>query len=110
MVFAGTGTVRANGGASSASAGGSGGRVSFEGVGSNTFSGTLQVYGGSGLPRDYAGTINLDPALRALFHGDMADQGRKLMQMLGLKGGVPHGEGGGGGGGSSGGGGASSSW
>lgn len=32
----------------------------------------------------YARLFELDPALRALFHGDMADQGRKLMQMLGL--------------------------
>jgi hemoglobin-like flavoprotein len=30
----------------------------------------------------YARLFELDPALRALFHGDMADQGRKLMQML----------------------------
>ncbi len=32
----------------------------------------------------YARLFELDPALRALFHGDMADQGRKLMQMIGL--------------------------
>lgn len=32
----------------------------------------------------YARLFELDPALRGLFHGDMADQGRKLMQMLGM--------------------------
>ena len=32
----------------------------------------------------YARLFELDPSLRALFHGDMADQGRKLMQMIGL--------------------------
>jgi hemoglobin-like flavoprotein len=32
----------------------------------------------------YARLFELDPALRSLFHGDMADQGRKLMQMLGM--------------------------
>lgn len=32
----------------------------------------------------YARLFELDPSLRAMFHGDMADQGRKLMQMLGL--------------------------
>lgn len=32
----------------------------------------------------YARLFELDPSLRALFHGDMADQGRKLMQMLSL--------------------------
>ncbi len=32
----------------------------------------------------YARLFELDPSLRALFHGDMADQGRKLMQMLGF--------------------------
>ncbi len=32
----------------------------------------------------YARLFELDPSLRALFHGDMAEQGRKLMTMLGL--------------------------
>lgn len=32
----------------------------------------------------YARLFELNPALRALFHGDMAEQGRKLMTMLGL--------------------------
>lgn len=32
----------------------------------------------------YARLFELDPSLRHLFHSDMADQGRKLMQMLGL--------------------------
>lgn len=32
----------------------------------------------------YARLFELDPSLRALFQGDMAGQGRKLMQMLGL--------------------------
>jgi len=32
----------------------------------------------------YARLFELDPSLRALFHGDMAEQGRKLMQMIGL--------------------------
>lgn len=32
----------------------------------------------------YARLFELDPALRALFHGSMAEQGRKLMQMLGF--------------------------
>jgi hemoglobin-like flavoprotein len=36
------------------------------------------------LARDNDLLFELDPALRALFHGDMADQGRKLMQMLGM--------------------------
>lgn len=32
----------------------------------------------------YARLFELDPSLRALFHGDMGEQGRKLMQMLSL--------------------------
>ncbi len=32
----------------------------------------------------YARLFELDPSLRAHFRGDMAEQGRKLMQMLGL--------------------------
>jgi hemoglobin-like flavoprotein len=32
----------------------------------------------------YARLFELDPSLRALFHGDMADQGRKLMSVLGF--------------------------
>jgi len=32
----------------------------------------------------YARLFELDPSLRGLFHGDMAEQGRKLMQMIGL--------------------------
>lgn len=32
----------------------------------------------------YARLFELDPSLRALFHGDMAEQGRKLMHMIGL--------------------------
>ena len=32
----------------------------------------------------YARLFELDPALRNLFHSDMAEQGRKLMQMLGM--------------------------
>jgi hemoglobin-like flavoprotein len=32
----------------------------------------------------YARLFELDPSLRELFHGDMAEQGRKLMQVLGL--------------------------
>ena len=32
----------------------------------------------------YARLFELDPSLRELFHGDMAGQGRKLMQMIGL--------------------------
>jgi hemoglobin-like flavoprotein len=32
----------------------------------------------------YARLFELDPALRAMFSGDMAEQGRKLMQMIGL--------------------------
>lgn len=32
----------------------------------------------------YARLFELDPALRALFRGDMADQGKKLMQMIGM--------------------------
>jgi len=32
----------------------------------------------------YARLFELDPSLRALFHGDMNDQGKKLMQMIGL--------------------------
>lgn len=32
----------------------------------------------------YARLFELDPALRNLFHGDMAEQGRKLMTMLGM--------------------------
>lgn len=32
----------------------------------------------------YARLFELDPALRALFRGDMAEQGRKLMTMLGM--------------------------
>lgn len=32
----------------------------------------------------YARLFELDPALRALFHGDMSEQGRKLMQMIGF--------------------------
>jgi hemoglobin-like flavoprotein len=32
----------------------------------------------------YARLFELDPALRALFRGDMSEQGRKLMQMLGM--------------------------
>jgi hemoglobin-like flavoprotein len=32
----------------------------------------------------YARLFELDPALRGLFHGDMAEQGRKLMNMLSL--------------------------
>jgi hemoglobin-like flavoprotein len=31
----------------------------------------------------YARLFELDPSLRALFHGDMASQGCKLMQMIG---------------------------
>jgi len=32
----------------------------------------------------YARLFELDPSLRELFHGDMAEQGKKLMQMIGL--------------------------
>lgn len=32
----------------------------------------------------YARLFELDPALRGLFHGDMAAQGRKLMQAIGF--------------------------
>lgn len=32
----------------------------------------------------YARLFELDPSLRTLFHGNMADQGRKLMQTLGF--------------------------
>lgn len=32
----------------------------------------------------YARLFELDPALRALFHGDMREQGRKLMAILGV--------------------------
>ena len=32
----------------------------------------------------YARLFELDPSLRELFHGDMAEQGRKLMHVLGL--------------------------
>ncbi len=32
----------------------------------------------------YARLFELDPSLRHLFHSDMAEQGRKLMQMLGM--------------------------
>lgn len=32
----------------------------------------------------YARLFELDPSLRALFQGDMAEQGRKLMQMIGF--------------------------
>jgi hemoglobin-like flavoprotein len=32
----------------------------------------------------YARLFELDPTLRELFHGDMTEQGAKLMQMLGL--------------------------
>lgn len=32
----------------------------------------------------YARLFELDPSLRALFHGDMAEQGKKLMQTLGF--------------------------
>lgn len=32
----------------------------------------------------YARLFELDPSLRAYFRGDMTEQGRKLMQMLGL--------------------------
>ena len=32
----------------------------------------------------YARLFELDPTLRELFHGDMAEQGRKLMAMIGL--------------------------
>jgi hemoglobin-like flavoprotein len=32
----------------------------------------------------YARLFELDPTLRALFHGDMNEQGKKLMQMIGL--------------------------
>lgn len=32
----------------------------------------------------YARLFELDPSLRGLFRGDMAEQGRKLMHMLGL--------------------------
>jgi hemoglobin-like flavoprotein len=32
----------------------------------------------------YTRLFELDPSLRALFHGDMAEQGRKLMQTLGF--------------------------
>jgi hemoglobin-like flavoprotein len=32
----------------------------------------------------YTRLFELDPTLRALFHGDMAEQGRKLMHMLGM--------------------------
>jgi hemoglobin-like flavoprotein len=32
----------------------------------------------------YARLFELDPSLRAMFNGDMAEQGRKLMQMLSL--------------------------
>lgn len=32
----------------------------------------------------YTRLFELDPSLRALFHGDMAEQGRKLMHMLGM--------------------------
>jgi hemoglobin-like flavoprotein len=32
----------------------------------------------------YARLFELDPALRELFHGDMGEQGRKLMQMVGF--------------------------
>jgi len=32
----------------------------------------------------YARLFELDPALRAMFRGDMAEQGRKLMTMLGM--------------------------
>lgn len=32
----------------------------------------------------YARLFELDPSLRALFHGNMAEQGRKLMQVLGF--------------------------
>ncbi len=32
----------------------------------------------------YARLFELDPSLRALFRGDMADQGRKLMTMIGM--------------------------
>lgn len=32
----------------------------------------------------YARLFELDPSLRAMFHGNMAEQGRKLMQMIGL--------------------------
>jgi len=31
----------------------------------------------------YARLFELDPSLRSLFHGDMTEQGRKLMKMLG---------------------------
>lgn len=32
----------------------------------------------------YARLFELDPSLRALFHSDMGEQGKKLMQMIGL--------------------------
>jgi len=32
----------------------------------------------------YARLFELDPTLRELFHGDMNEQGKKLMQMIGL--------------------------
>jgi len=32
----------------------------------------------------YARLFELDPSLRALFRGDMSEQGRKLMQMIGM--------------------------
>ncbi|HLP24683.1 MAG TPA: hemin receptor, partial [Acidobacteriota bacterium] len=32
----------------------------------------------------YARLFELDPSLRALFHGDMAAQGKKLMQAIGF--------------------------
>ena len=32
----------------------------------------------------YGRLFDLDPALRPLFKGDMAEQGRKLMQMIGV--------------------------
>lgn len=32
----------------------------------------------------YTRLFELDPTLRALFHGDMVEQGRKLMHMLGM--------------------------
>lgn len=63
----GTGTIRANGGGScSSNACGGGGRISFDGVTTDTFTGTLTATGGSGGGvKGHAGTIYLNAAKRS---------------------------------------------
>jgi hemoglobin-like flavoprotein len=44
---------------------------------------TVQPIADQAAHRFYSRLFQIDPALRRMFHGDMGEQGRKLMQVLG---------------------------